>query len=227
MGKSTEEKMLEYLEETYNEEFEIEFVNKGGGGLFSSSSSSENAVAHLKSNPDIVFTIRENKNKTSFNDSYLLARWGKELEDKLQLKASEHLPDNSEYRITLRATPDKYDSSMVNKSVDDFILHSDGDVTVTLVVAIKTNEKPSVSEYSEEIYHLYELIKDVSSKRYAVSVGFVDEKDDISNYMTNVFVNNIGWDNLNAKVYGVLNLNNTQNVSNYESVIDYFRQIEE
>ncbi|ADU31798.1 hypothetical protein [Evansella cellulosilytica] len=224
-GKSTEEKMLQYLEETYNEEFEIEFVNKGGGGLFSSTSSSENAVAHLKDDPNVVFTVRENKDKTSYNDSYLLARWGRELEKKFSQKIENELPGNADYRIFIHSGVGTFDKTMVDYDPEEFIEVVNGDLSIELKVSIKVPHEPDLNLYSEGIYNLFQMIQSLGSRRYLFSIGFVDENEDTTEFIRTSFTNNIGWRSLNRKVYGTINLDHrfSEEIRNSNDVVERYK----
>ncbi|PIB65662.1 hypothetical protein, partial [Pseudomonas sp. 2822-17] len=59
------------------------------------------------------------------------------------------------------------------------------------------------------------------------TVGFVDEKEDVSNYMRTSFVNNIGWYNLNAKVYGHLTVGDNNQLESSEDIAAFYQTFEE
>ncbi|MFA9559951.1 hypothetical protein ACERII_21805 [Evansella sp. AB-rgal1] len=225
---NVEKKLLADLESKYDKEFVIEHYDKGGL-FYSSIPKGITATAHIKGEEDVVFTIRERtREKGTFNDSYLLARWGKELEVNLAEDIEKNLPEGAEYRVFLRSAADTFDESMNDLQAEEFI-QSNQDMAVVLLVSIKVLNEPDVEAYSEGIYNLYKLIQGLGTERYRVSVGFLDESEDISNFLKTAFVNNIGWDNLNAKMYGVAYIDERfkDSITNSDAVVERYKTMEE
>ncbi|MFA9559954.1 hypothetical protein ACERII_21820 [Evansella sp. AB-rgal1] len=225
---NVEKKLLDDLEGKYNKEFVIEHYEKGGL-FYSTGSKGISATAHVKGEEDVVFTMRERTGeKGTFNDSYLLARWGKELEVKLAADIKKNLPEGAEYRILLRSAGNTFDESMNDLQAEEFI-QSNQDLAVVLIVSIKVSNEPDVSIYSEGIYNLYKLMDGVGTEVFMVSIGFVDESEDISDFLRTTFVNNIGWDNLNAKVYGIISIDERfkDMINNEDAVADWYESMEE
>lgn len=225
---SVEEKLLADLEAKYDKEFVIEHYDKGGL-FFSTGPKGISATAHVKSESDVVFTMKErSKEKGIFNDSYLLARWGKELEVKYAEEIKRNLPEGTEFRIFLRSAGDTFDESMKNLQAEEFI-QSNKDMAVVLLVSIKVADEPDREAYSEGIYHLYHLMEGVGTDVFMVSVGFVHESDDISEFMRTAFVNNIGWNNLNARVYGVISIDERfkEMINDANAVTEWYESMEE
>ncbi|MFA9559953.1 hypothetical protein ACERII_21815 [Evansella sp. AB-rgal1] len=166
--------------------------------------------------------------RDTFNDSYLLARWGKELEVKLADEIEKNLPEEAKYRLSLYSSLDTFDLSMKDLQAEEFI-QSSKDMSVELLVSIKVPNEPDVSIYSEGIYNLYKLIQGFGTEGYRVSIGFVDESEDISDFLRTAFVNNIGWDNLNAKMYGVIYIDEIfiDKITNVDDVVERYKTMEE
>ncbi|ADU31799.1 hypothetical protein [Evansella cellulosilytica] len=226
MGQSTEEKMLQYLEETYNEEFEIEFVGSQGG-MFSSTPKRDTAVAHLKQDPTIVFSVVEGKVQETYNDGFLLANMGKKLEIQLAEEIEQNIPEGAQYRVYVRTYDGSFEERM--KDPKEFIEIVNGNLSIELIVSIKVENDPDLNLYSEGIYNLYELVKGLGAQRYITSIGFVDENEDITEFIRTSYTNNIGWQNLNNKVYGVIILDHrfSEETSDINTIIERYRPIEE
>ncbi|RFB14912.1 hypothetical protein DZB84_15900 [Bacillus sp. HNG] len=201
---STEDKAIQYLEEKYGKEFEIMW-SKEGSKLFQDLYGGDMITVHPKGEPNIVFVVKEYNDEGKWIDDYLPAKWGYELHQKLETDIAKELPEGTEFKVNLSAGNDQYDETMADMSVDEF-LSENKDVKVSLTAGIKTTGEPDINQYSEGIYNLFQLLKGLDVELYVISVGFVDESEDITEYIRSSFVNNLPWSNLKAKVYGEVNV---------------------
>jgi hypothetical protein len=209
----TEDKVLTYLEDKYNQEFEIEGVKKGST-FFSQMYGGDKVTVHLKNNPEIVFLVQEDSEENGvYYDNYILAKWAEELKGKLAPEIEKELPPGSPYKVILYIAPEKYKSSMIGMTIENYIKEVTKDFSIVLIAGIKTDGKPELNRFSEGIYNLYQIFSTLGPERYTVSVGFVDESLDIKNYIRTSYVNNIAWSNLKGKVYGEVNMDEGVNPS--------------
>ena len=208
---STEDKAIQYLEDKYDKEFEVMYA-KEGSKLFEDLYGGDLITVHPKGEPEIVFTIQEDGE--GFVETYLPAKWAQELQEKLTTDISKELPPGTEFKLVLNKTRFKEDMSV------EELLEKNKDMGVDLIVGIKTSGEPEISQYSQGIYNLYNLLKDLGLKNYLLSVGFVDESEDISEFITTSYVNNISWSNLDANVYGELGIDERHNPDNPSSIVD-------
>lgn len=197
---STEEKAIQYLEEKYDKEFEVMYA-KEGSKLFEDLYGGDLITVHPKGEPEIVFTIQEDGDE--FIDLYLPAKWANELQQKLEDQISSEFPPGTPFKVILRNTGN--DESLKNKSVEE-ILTTSKNVGVSIIAGIKTSREPDVNQYSQGIYNVFNLLKDLDTRQYVLSVGFVDESEDIDEYINTAYINNLPWSNLDAKVYGEVNV---------------------
>jgi len=219
------DQVVQYVEEKYNQEFEVETV-KEGSKFLADLYGKDKVVLHPKGNADIVFVAQEHsKKKNVFFDNYVAARWGEELKAELAPQIEQHIPADSEYKVLVYINSTKFDDSMINMSLQEFMGEVDNNVRVVLDVGIKTAGEPDVSEYSEGITNLYDLVKNLGTAQYTVSVGFVDASEDISEYIRTAYVNNIPWTNLDAKVYGDVNIDDRYESVSPEDVVENYQPI--
>ncbi|UFT99206.1 hypothetical protein KO561_18835 [Radiobacillus kanasensis] len=204
---SQEEKVLSYLEDKYNKEFEIEY-SKEGSELFPKMYGGDNYVVHPKDNNEIVFSVEALPDESGFADGYTTANWAYELENFNKEAIDRYLPELSEFKIMLRASPGIITENVDSKEIDALIKESPEEFTVILKTVVRTSNIPNVQEYSDAIYKLFNLVKGLKAKDYIVTVGFVDSESNISDYIRTANVNNISWENLDAKVYGFVTLDN-------------------
>lgn len=235
---STEDKVLNYLEDKYHQKFEIEGVKKGSL-FFSQMYGGDKVTVHSKENPEIVFLVEEDSEENGvYYDNYVLAKWAEELKGKLAADIEKELPPGSPYKILVYVAPDKYDKSMVNMDFEDYLNNVNRDFKIVVKVGIKTAGEPDVNLYNQNIFNLYNLVKKLGTERYAVSVGFVDRADNISDYIRTAYVNNIPWSNLKARVFGEIILNDRHDplngsadqdwrITGPEKVIDHYTSMEE
>jgi hypothetical protein len=202
----SESKVLAELEEKYNQKFTVEGV-KEGSKIFAQMYGKDKLTVHPEGNPEMVFLAQEDsEDKDVINDNYILAKWAEELKAKLAGDIEKELPHGTPYKVILRIAPDKYDHTMVKMPFEEYLKGNNKDFSVVLVAGIRAADKPDLSQYNENIYNLFQVMKNIGSERYTVSIGFVGE--DVSDYVRTSFVNNIAWTNLKAKVFGEVNIDN-------------------
>jgi hypothetical protein len=203
---NSEEKVLNYLEEKYNQEFEIEGYDKGSL-FFSQMYGGDTATVHLKENPEIVFLVEEDSDDNGvYYDNYILAKWAEELKKKLAEDIEKELPQGSQYKICVYVSAEKYDSSMQDMSFDEYLNEVTQDIRISLIAGIKMTDQPDINQFNLPIYNLFQIMKSVGTERYAISVGFVDKSEDITDYIRTSYVNNIDWSNYKAKVFGAITI---------------------
>lgn len=231
---SKEEKAIKYLEEKYDTEFELMWSKEGsklfedlyGGGLI---------TVHPKGKPEVVFTVQEDGEE--YIDLYLPAKWANELQQKLENQITSELPPGTPFKVILRNTGN--DESQQKKSVEE-ILKTSKTASVSIIAGIQTSGIPDVNQYSQGIYNLFNLLKGLDTRQYVLSIGFVDEAEDITDYINTAYISNLPWSNLDAKVYGEVNVdfrldpeNPSSNVepnmilSSPENVIENYESFEE
>jgi hypothetical protein len=59
-----------------------------------------------------------------------------------------------------------------------------------------------------------------------VSVGFVDESEDISDYIRTSNINNIPWSNLKANVYGTIMVDNLTGINSPDEIAQHYDKSE-
>jgi hypothetical protein len=226
MKEDADQSVLTYLEDKYNQEFEIEKM-KEGSVLFPELYGKDVATVHPKGNRDVVFLASEDTTKEGvFWDTYLLAKWGEELEQRLASAIEKELPPGSDYKVIIDAV-DLGDEEAIKKDTVDTFLSQHKEATVDLVVGIKTAGQPDVSQYTTVVTNLYQLLKNIGTERYTLSIGFVDESEEFSDYIRTSAINNIPWSNLDAKVYGDINIDERAAVVDESMIIENYQAIEE
>ncbi|MGM0838648.1 MAG: hypothetical protein ACQEV7_21140 [Bacillota bacterium] len=202
---SSEDRILSHLEGSYNEEFEIEHVDEGSW-LFPEMYGRDKAIVHPKGNEELVFLSGEYRDsKGEYYDSYVLAKWGEELKASLKPLMEKELP-GSPYKVKLYVKNGIYDASMIGMPFHEFIEKHPKDVRIVLLAGIYTDREPDVERYKASIFNIYQEIQKYGADRYIVTVGFVDDSEDITDYIRTANVNNIPWSNLKGKVYGEVNV---------------------
>jgi hypothetical protein len=209
---SSEDRILSHLEEAYNEEFEIEHVDEGSW-LFPEMYGRDKAIVHPKGNEELVFLSGEYRNNEGeYYDTYVLAKWGEELKASLNPLMEKELP-GSPYKVYIRAEDGAYDPSMLDTPFQEY-LELNKDISIVLIASIYTTKEPDVERYSRSIYNIYHKLKNYGTDSYVVSVGFVDESEDVSDYIRTTSVNNIAWTNLDAEIYGYIGFDERSNPDN-------------
>lgn len=215
---STEEKAIQYLEEKYDKEFEAMW-SKEGSKLFQDLYGGDLVTVHPKGEKNVVFSVKEGNEEGDLIDNYIPAKWGNELHQKLEDDIAKELPEGTLFKVNLSVGNDRFDDSMANMSVDEY-LSQHKDARVDLIAGVQTSAAPNVEQYQEGIYNLFHLIKNVGVSHYTISVGFVDESEDISEYIQTSFVNNLPWSNLKGKVYGEVNVDERLDPENPSDLVD-------
>ena len=70
-------------------------------------------------------------------------------------------------------------------------------------------------------------LKTLNVQSYGVTVGFVGQDADITDYIRTSNVNNLQWSNLNAKVYGTIMVDDLAKITEPSQVEDYYEEFEE
>lgn len=222
---STEEKIIKHLEDKYNEKFEVEAVDQGSEA-FANMYGKDKFVLHPEGNSDVVFIAEEKSDEEDvYLDNYLAAKWGEELKADLADEIENYIPVDSEYKVLVYPYSD-LNASLKDMSIQDF-LANDKDVRIALVAGVKVEGEPDVSQYSKGVYQLYELIKGLGTSQYTISVGFVENSEDISDYIRTSYVNNTPWTNLALKVYGEINVDDRYDTVTPQIVEESYQTIEE
>jgi hypothetical protein len=215
---NAENKILSYVEKTYNEEFEVEHVEKGSI-LFSGMYGKDKAIIHPKGNKDLVFLAGEYRNNEgNYYDTYVMAKWGEELKTSLKGTMEQELA-GSPYKVTVLAEKGTYDASMLDMPFRKFVESNPDNVRIIVTTAIYTQGKPDAESYSRGIYNIYQDLKNLGAERYTLAIGFADESDEITDYIRTANVNNISWSNVDADVYGEINIDEGGNSDKPDSNI--------
>lgn len=209
---NAESKFLSHLEKKYNEDFEVENV-KEGSIIFSEMYGKDKALVHPKGNNELVFLAGEYLKTEEIYDNYVLAKWGEEIKADIKGEMEKELP-NSPYKVSIMAADDTYDASMQDKPFLEYVEENNNNVLIMLTVGVYTTEEPELATFSQGIYNLYQKLKEYGTESYAISVGFVDESEDITDYIRTANINNIAWSNLDAKVYGEISFDERSNPKN-------------
>ncbi len=216
---SSEGKVLAKLEEKYNQKFTVEGV-KEGSKIFAQMYGKDRLTVHPEGNKELVFLAQEVKaEQGEFKDNFVQAKWAEELKEKLSAEIEKELPPGTPYKIQLFIPSKGIEKSMAEIPVQDY-LDRNKDLSVVLLAGIKTAAEPEVEKYKENIYNLYQLLKGLGTTGYSVTIGFVDESEDISDYVRTSYINNISWSNLDAKVYGNITIDERHDSENPSSGVD-------
>ena len=235
---NAENKFLSHLEKKYNEDFEVENVKKGSI-IFSELYGKDKALVYPKGNEELVFLAGEYRKTEEIYDNYVLAKWGEELKAELKEEMEMELP-NSPYKVSIMAADKTYDVTMLDKPFLEYVEENNKNILIMLTVGVYTSKDPEVERYSQGIFNMYQKLKGYGTNSYAISIGFVDESEDITEYIRTANINNIAWSNLDAKVYGEIsfdersnpenpspNINEELIVTSPESVIHHYEKLGE
>ncbi|GHH98743.1 hypothetical protein [Neobacillus kokaensis] len=225
--KSPETAIVDYLEKTYHEKFEVEKFKKGSTFL-KKMYGSDKIIAHPKGKPEYVFLAGEDRNhEGEYYDTYVLSKWEYELTKKFEKDIRQIVPGDFEYRVLLYVEKSKYDSSMKDMSVFDYFSKKNNDAEVVINIAAKSPNPPKPEEYYEPVYRLLHLLGKLGVEAYDVSIGFVDSKDDVTDYIRTASINNVPWSNLDAKVYGTIVVDNIANITDPSQIEEYYTKFED
>ncbi|MFB3164903.1 hypothetical protein ABLO26_26445 [Neobacillus sp. 179-J 1A1 HS] len=225
--KSSENAILTYLEETYNETFEVETF-KEGSTIFKNMYGADKVIVHPKGKPEHVFLAGEDRDhEGEYYDTYVLSKWAVELTKKFETEISTILPEEVEYRILLYVEDGKYDSTMKEMSVFDYFTNVNNDADVVINMAVKKSSPPDVTSYYEPVYQMLQLLDTLGVVSYGVSIGFVDSNEETTDYIRTSNVNNVPWTNFDGKVYGTIMVDEHANITDSNQIKDYYEVIEE
>lgn len=225
--KSSEDKIVNYLEKTYDETFEVETF-KEGHSIFKNMYGSDKVVVHPKGEPEHVFLAGEKRDhEDEYFDTYVLSKWGDELTKKFEPDVKRIMPGDYEYRVLLYVEDGKYDSSMKDLSALDYFSKKNKDAQVVIQIAAKTAGAPNPAEYYEPVYQLLQLLKPLGVEAYDVSLGFVDTSADVTDYIRTSNINNVPWTNLDAKVYGTILVDNLAKITEPGQIEEYYEPFKE
>ncbi|WP_214909822.1 hypothetical protein [Bacillus sp. ISL-55] len=223
---SSESKVIKHLENKYDEKFKVEDVDKASA-LFPSLSGKDKIFAYPEGKPEQLFVAGESQNKEGeIYDTYILAKWGEELEETMEQEVKKQIPDVSDFKIYLRIADSKYDESMMDTSIYDYLKNINKEVDVVLVAAIKTSGQPDIKPYNEGLYNLYQKLKSLNTDFYTLSVGFVEDSLNSDEYIRTSNGNNTPWSNLKG-VYGAVVVNDSFQISKPEGMNEYYEVYEE
>ncbi len=222
---SSQEAILTYLEEKYDEKFEVEAF-KEGSDTFKQMYGADKIIVHPEGKPEHVFLAGEDRDhEGEYYDNYVLSIWSDELTRHYEKEINNILLERN-YEVRLNILDEKSDSSDMDKSIFDY-LKDNKDVWLILNVAIKTSEGPNINQYNKQILNLLKLIEGTGVKDVTVSVGFVNESTKIVDYIRTSAVNNIQWSNLVGDVYGAVTVDTLHNIHKPEHVNQYYEGFEE
>lgn len=223
---SSESKVIKHLENKYGEKFKVEDVDKASA-LFPSLSGKDKIFAYPEGKPEQIFVAGESQNREGkIYDTYILARWGEELGKIMEQEVKKQIPEDSDFKFYLRIADSKYDESMINTSIYDYIKNLNKEVEVVLVAAIKTSGQPDIKTYNEGLYNLYQKLKSLNTDFYTLSVGFVEDSMNSDEYIRTSNVNNTSWSNL-KNVYGSVVIMDSFEISNPEDINEYYNVYDE
>ncbi|MFK9090275.1 hypothetical protein ACJEBI_02100 [Bacillus salipaludis] len=224
---NSEGKILNNIEDKYGEKFVVE-GKKEGSVLFPEMYGKDKIFVHPEGKPELIFEAGQSDSQDGKHyDTYIPALWGAELTASLKDKLADQLPKDSLYKVYIDVAGSKYDVSMKEMSAYDYIKNVNKNFMVVLEVAIKTSGEPNLAEYQDGLYQSFEMIKNLQTKYYSLSVGFVDPSEDISDYIRTANVNNLPWSNLKAKVYGHILVDEHVNINSPDELISNYEAIKE
>ncbi|WLR55344.1 hypothetical protein LC048_24295 [Mesobacillus subterraneus] len=144
----------------------------------------------------------------------------------MEQEVKKQIPDVSDFKFYLRIADSKYDESMMDTSIYDYLRNINKEVDVVLVAAIKTSGQPDINTYNEGLYNLYQKLKSLNTDFYTLSVGFVEDSMNSDEYIRTSNVNNTSWTNLKY-VYGAVVIMDGFQISNPEDINEYYIVYEE
>ncbi|WP_121610595.1 hypothetical protein [Mesobacillus foraminis] len=222
----SESKITEYLEKKYQERFAVEGV-KEGSSLYPEMYGKDKIFAYPEGKPEMVFLAGESKKQDGeFYDRYPLAIWSSQLDETFRTGVEEGFGKGTEFKTLLYIEGSKYNGGMIHMDFQDYFENVNNEALITLNIGVKTAGEPEIEKYAEAIFKLMQQLKELNVKNYGVTVGFVDESEDISEYIRTSNVNNIAWSNLDAKVYGTIMVDNTMEIHSPSKLKQFYQQIE-
>ncbi len=225
---SSQEAILTYLEEKYDEKFEVEAFDEGNEALKQMYGGDE-LIAHPVGKPEHVFLAGEYRERDGeYYDNYVLSIWQDELTRHYDEKISEILVGmDYEYRVLLYVLGENYDKTMKSMSAFDYFETENNEGSLTFSVAIKTSDSPDIKEYKKAIYELLQLANAINVKTTGVSIGFVHNSADVKDYIRTSAINNTPWSNMVGEVYGTVTLDNRLDINSPDKVEEYYEKLAE
>lgn len=203
MSNSNEKEMLNYLEEKYNENFIVE--NFKSGNRLVNQYGGDEAILHLEGNDNLVFTAgTSDKKDGGYYDNYYLSKFANDLNDNIEYIIKENIGTSCDYRVVLYSTG-KYDSEEVmDMTAEEYINYDKENIRFALELGIEVGGNEEVSKYYEGIYKVFEEIKSYGTRRYSMSIGFVDNINDseVQEYLRKVNAIGATWEDIHTKIYG-------------------------
>ncbi|WP_186580075.1 hypothetical protein [Aquibacillus kalidii] len=224
---SSQEAILTYLEEKYDERFEVEAFDEGNEALKQMYGGDE-LIAHPEGNPEHVFLAGEDRDhEGEYYDNYVLSIWQNELTKHYKEEISKILTGlDYEYRILIYSQ-DGYNGSNKGMSVFEYLSNNKQDASIALKLAIKESSDPNINNYKGQIYELYKLVNNIDAESSRVSIGVVEKSTGVKDYIRTSEVNNVPWSNMIGKVYGTLTIHKQFEITDPSQIEEYYRPMEE
>ncbi|MFJ5762918.1 hypothetical protein ACIQAA_28130 [Neobacillus sp. NPDC093182] len=156
-----------------------------------------------------------------------MSKWAVELTKKFETEINRILPEEVQYRVLLYIEDGKYDNTMKEMSVFDYFANKNNEANVVIKVAVKKSSTPDVTSYNEPVYQMLQLLDTLGVDMYDVSLGFVDSKEDVTDYIRTSNVNNVPWNNYDGKVYGTIMVDSFANITDGKQIEEYYEMFEE
>ncbi len=219
---SSQEAILTYLEEKYDEKFEVEAF-KEGSDTFKQMYGADKVIVHPEGKLEHVFLAGEDRDhEGEYYDNYVLSIWSDELTRHYEKEIKSIFIDSDyEYRFLIYIEDDKYDSSMIGMSAMDYFKNINKDVGLVLKMAVKTNSNTNLNKYNKRVFDLFQLVKAVDVESTTLSIGFVGGTADVSDYIRTSSINNTPWSNMKGKVFGTVVIDNTLDISTPKDINQY------
>lgn len=216
------QRVLDYLQEKYDEEFVIENFEQ----MSVSEYGSDKLIVHPKGKEDLPFLICESEEwEEEFYDTYLLAIWEKQLKEELTTTMENILGDDSLFNVIIRTPHEKYNMSHFNMEFTEYIKNINNYGILTIIVAMPSIY--DVTDCLDKIYQIYKLVETYGMDTYSVSVGFVDDNFDSEEYLRTAGINNIDWSNFKSDIKGYVTINNFSKIETSADIINEYISIKE
>lgn len=226
MNKSGEKEILNYLEEKYNEEFVIDnyksankLVNQYGG---------DEAIVHLKENENLVFNAGTVDSKEGgYYDNYMLVKLASELEDDFNDIVNKNISSNSDYRIVLYSSAEDNYEEIKDMSAKEYINYKKDNIRISLELGIEVKNVEDIKKNYQGIYNIYKELKAYNTKRYNMSIGFVENINDeeIQEYLRVISAVQMTWKDINSKVYGEMFPTYIDDIKSVDDLNDLYIEI--
>ena len=216
IGSSSKDEVLNYLENKYNEKFVIEnytnsnkLINQYGGDY---------GIAHPVSNKNIAFNIGTVGSKEGgCYDNYNLAKWSYELDSEINEMVKRNLGNNVDSKVFIYSSSEQ---EYENISAKEYLNLENDNARLSLDLGIEINNPSEIENYYDGIYNVFEDLKLYNTKKYNITVGFVDDINDIKNqeYLRLAGPSNIIWENVDSKVYAQMRITYVDDIQNVDDI---------